>query len=179
MPRGKTRRLRRSIEKSAKQEIQHHHLLLRCELGSCPSKDEKDKAIKIIQDIVRDIDMKLLATPHVYYVETPRYNEGLTAIAPIETSHIAFHFWSRPDTKIFHSPHAKALLQFDVYTCGTLNIPQVKRILHHLTQFSPYHVNITLLNRNWGLTIDRHLKWDSADGATWNEWLESERFNKY
>jgi S-adenosylmethionine/arginine decarboxylase-like enzyme len=152
---------------------------MRMELETCPQETDKEKVQHMIQQIIKDINMKSLASPHVYYMKYPRFNEGLTGIAPIETSHIAFHFWNRPDPRILRTGSSNCLLEFDVYTCGTLNIPQVKRILHHLTQFSPYHVNITLLNRNWGLTIDRHLKWDSADGATWNEWLESERFNKY
>ena len=160
----------------AKAKIQHHHLLLRCELESCPSREEKDRAIVLIQEIIRDIDMELLATPHVYYVSTPKYNEGLTAIAPIQTSHIAFHFWSRPDAKILHSAKARALLQFDVYTCGSLSIGQVRRILHHLTQFVPYHVDITLLNRNTGLNIEKRMEWDSAEGERWEDWLESDRF---
>jgi len=164
------RRKTRRVTKASK--IQHHHLLLRCELGSCPSRQEKDKAIVLIQEIIRDINMKLLATPHVYYVSTPKYNEGLTAIAPIQTSHIAFHFWSCPDKNILHSEKANALLQFDVYTCGTLTIGQVKRIMHHLTQYTPYHVDLTLLNRNSGLLIERHIKWDSDDGKSWEEWLK-------
>lgn len=122
--------------------------------------------------------MNLLAAPHVYYLEYPRFNEGLTAIAPIETSHIAFHFWTRPDRKILHNSRANCLLQFDVYTCGSLEIPQVKHVLRHLTGYGPQHADITLLNRNWGLTMDRHMKWDSADGASWGEWLESDRFNE-
>jgi S-adenosylmethionine/arginine decarboxylase-like enzyme len=173
--RRKTRRIAKTKTKT-KEKIQHHHLLLRCELGSCPSRDEKDKAILLIQEIIRDIGMELLATPHVYYVSNPKYNEGLTAIAPIQTSHIAFHFWSRPDTKILHNSQAKALLQFDVYTCGTLSVDQVRRIMHHLTQYVPYHVDITLLNRNSTLKVERHMKWDLAEGEGWQEFLESDRF---
>jgi len=172
----KTRKAKKSSSSSI-QEIQHHHLLLRLELERSPNENQKPQAIQLIHNIVRDIEMKLLATPKVYYVVHPEYNAGLTAIAPIETSHIAFHFWSQPKQKLLHNIHSKSLLQFDVYTCGTLTISQIKKILHHLTAYGPTHADITLLNRNLGMTFERHMKWDSADGANWNSWLESERFN--
>jgi S-adenosylmethionine/arginine decarboxylase-like enzyme len=121
-------------QKSSK-KIQHHHMLLRMELQHCPGKDDKDKISKLIQTIITDIQMKSLAAPHVYYVEYPRYNEGLTGIAPIETSHIAFHFWTRPDKKILHCKKSKCLLEFDIYTCGSLSQANVGRVLHHLTVF--------------------------------------------
>ena len=111
--RTKTRRINRPSTK-----IQHHHMLLRLELQTCPGKSEKDKIkiSKLIEQIIQDINMKSLAAPHVYYVEYPKYNEGLTGIAPIETSHIAFHFWSRPDQKILHTKKSNCLLEFDIYT---------------------------------------------------------------
>ena len=167
----KTRRLPRTPE------IQHHHLLLRMELERCPGPDDKQEARDLIERVIRDIQMKALAAPHVYYVKVPHYNEGLTAIVPIETSHIAFHFWRTPNHNLLHNRQSRCLLQFDVYTCGTLNLGQVKHILHHLTQYGPCHVNITLLNRNSGLSIERHMKWDSAKNrSSWTQWLESDRF---
>jgi len=55
--------------------------------------------------------MKIIKGPFASYVNVEG-NRGLTAIVMIETSHIAFHIWDEP------SP---ALLQFDLYTCGSLN----------------------------------------------------------
>lgn len=170
---------RKSVKTLADPKIQHHHLLLRVELVSCPGEKNKADAQSMIHKIVRDINMKLLAIPHVYYVNTPKYNEGLTAIAPIETSHIAFHFWSRPDRSILHNPDANCLLQFDVYTCGTLSLSQTKKILHHLTSYGPKHIDVSILNRNWGMSLNRHLSWDEQEGSTWVQWLESKRFNGF
>ena len=153
-------------------------MLLRMELERCPGPTDKEEARGLVERIIRDIQMKALAAPHVYYVKVPHYNEGLTAIVPIETSHIAFHFWNSPNTRILHNSKSRCLLQFDVYTCGTLSVGQIKHVLHHLTQYGPCHVDITLLNRNWGLTIERHMKWDSAEAtSSWEEWLNSQRFN--
>jgi len=115
--------------------------------------------------------MKPLDTPKIYYVSRPHYNEGLTAITPIQTSHIAFHFWSNPDRKILHHPDSKCLLEFDLYTCGTLTHRHIERVLHHLTQFGPTHLNLTLLNRNLSLTIDQQSTWDKTEMG-WVDWIE-------
>jgi S-adenosylmethionine/arginine decarboxylase-like enzyme len=158
-------------------QIEHHHLLLRIELEHCPSKTDKNNVSKMIDQIISDIHMKSLATPHVYYVTYPRMNEGLTGIAPIETSHIAFHFWTRPDKKILHTARSKCLLQFDLYTCGSLSQRNVASVLHHLTQYKPTFADITLLNRNWGLSIQRHVHWDSTHSdLTWAQWLDTPQF---
>jgi S-adenosylmethionine/arginine decarboxylase-like enzyme len=164
----KTRRLNKPSKK-----IQHHHMLLRMELQHCPEKKDKDEIAKLVQTIIDDIQMKSLAAPHVYYVEYPKYNEGLTGIAPIETSHIAFHFWTRPDRKILHCKKSKCLLEFDIYTCGSLTQRNVGRVLHHLSVFGPTYADITILNRNMGLTIDRHIHWNSEQSVTkWSNWLD-------
>lgn len=170
---GRMRRTRKQNKPSSK--VQHHHMLLRMELESCPGKDDKEKVEHMIQQIIDDIQMKSLAAPHVYYMTYPRWNEGLTGIAPIETSHIAFHFWTRPDPRILHTGKSNCLLEFDIYTCGTLTSRQVGRVLHHLTQYGPAYADITILNRNLGLTIDRHFHWSSEQGS-WANWLASDRF---
>lgn len=177
-----TRRHRKS-SKTRKQNIpgnkvEHHHLLLRVELQSCPKETDKDRIQHMIQQIIHDINMKSLAAPHVYYMKYPRFNEGLTGIAPIETSHIAFHFWTRPSPKILHTANSNCLLEFDVYTCGSLSLRNVAKILHHLTQFKPTYIDITILNRNTGLTIDRHMHWNSEEShLSWASWIGSDRFH--
>jgi S-adenosylmethionine/arginine decarboxylase-like enzyme len=172
MPSNKTRKAPPNSDK-----IEHHHLLLRLETHLCPGPQDKVLAEKLITKIIKDIKMKLLGAPRVYYVHSPKYNEGLTAIAPIQTSHIAFHFWKNPDPKILRNNQSNCLLEFDIYTCGKMTIKNIKTILHHLTLFHPTHADITLLNRKWSLTVDRHMKWDSKTSPSWAKWLESERFN--
>jgi S-adenosylmethionine/arginine decarboxylase-like enzyme len=172
----KTRRTRRQNKPSS--TIQHHHMLLRLELQYYPQKTDKDKVSQMIQQIIKDINMKSLATPHVYYVENPTYNEGLTGIAPIETSHIAFHFWTRPDPKILHTTKSNCLLEFDIYTCGSLSQRNVGRVLHHLSQYMPTYADITILNRNMGLTIERHMHWNSEQSQLrWVDWLDTPAFH--
>lgn len=139
----------------------------------CPSADQKADAEQLVTRIVKDLNMKLLGAPRVYYVETPRYNEGLTAIAPIQTSHISFHFWKNPEKRILHHKKSNCLLQLDVYTCGSLTLKQIASVLHHLTHYGPTHVNATLLNRNYSLTLERQLLWDREGGKLWADWVNS------
>ena len=164
---------RRNSRKSKTMKIQHHHFLLRMETEKCPSVDDKEDAKLLITRIIKDIHMHLLAEPRVFYVTLPHYNEGLTAMAPIETSHIAFHFWKTPERKILKNPDSKCLLQFDLYTCGALSLRHIQKIMHHLTKFQPTHVNATLLNRNYSLTLERQLLWDKQGDHTWVKWLNN------
>jgi S-adenosylmethionine/arginine decarboxylase-like enzyme len=167
MVNNKTRKVR-NFDK-----IQHHHFLLRMEMKSCPSDADKKQAGELLQKIIRDIRMKPLDTPRIYYVKKPYYNEGLTAIMPIQTSHIAFHFWKNPDALILKSSESKCLLEFDIYTCGSLNTRQIQKVLHHLTYYHPTRVDATILNRKWSLAIEKHWHWSADDGTSWIDWIES------
>ena len=157
-------------------KVQHHHLLLRMELETCPQETDKERVKHMIDNIIKDIGMKSLASPHVYYMKYPRFNEGLTGIAPIETSHIAFHFWNRPDPSFLHTANSNCLLEFDIYTCGTLSTHNIGKVLHHLTKYRPVYVDVTLIDRSQGLKIDRHMHWNSEKGQTWVDWLSSRVF---
>lgn len=87
----------------------HKHLMIRAYADYAPvSADE----IKLwLEELISFLDMKKLQGPYVSYVEAEG-NRGSTAVAMIETSHIAFHIWDEAKP---------SLLQFDVYTCGSLD----------------------------------------------------------
>lgn len=165
---------RKNKKKRQEQEIQHHHLLLRIETAICPQECDKEKMGTMIRELVKDINMKPLGNQEVFYVSKPRYNEGLTAIQVIETSHIAFHFWKNPDKSILKGKDSKCLLQLDVYTCGTLNSRQIKTILTELSRFEPTHADVTLLNRKWSLVVDRHDRYDKKmKHISWASWINN------
>ncbi len=166
MTRQKTRKVKNS------DKIQHIHFLLRMETVTCPSAAEKEQAGLMIHNIIRDIDMVPLDTPRIYYMKHPVYNEGLTAIMPIQTSHIAFHFWKNPDPKILKSSESKCLLEFDIYTCGSLNTKQVQKVLRYLTCYHPTRVDATILNRKWSLAIEKHWHWSADNGPVWTKWID-------
>lgn len=174
-----TRRQRRRAH-SRKQtpfKVQHHHALLRIECKTCPTEADATNMKNLIETIVKDIHMKLLGPPQIYTVRKPDWNEGLTGIAAIETSHIAFHFWKRPERKILHTKASRCLLELDIYTCGSLTPNQVAKVLHHLTRFGPQYADCTVLNRKWGLSIERHMHWNSEQSReSWANWLQTPQF---
>ncbi len=93
--------------------IFHKHLLVNAKVHE-PMASEQE-AIDFLTRLVERIDMKIIKGPFASYVDKPG-NRGLTAIVMIETSHIAFHIWDETDP---------SLLQFDLYTCGALDLPLV------------------------------------------------------
>ena len=150
--------------------LEHHHLLVRFETGSCPSAADREDVERKLSTLIHDISMNFLAPPHTYYVSEPKWNEGLTAIAPIQTSHIAFHFWKQPVRWILHNPASKCLLQLDIYTCGSLTGPQISRVLKEFSCYQPKHVDMTLINRQMTLYIDRQRRWDARGRKSWDDW---------
>lgn len=96
--------------------IYHKHLLVNAKVNN-PVKSEA-QGIEFLQNLVEKIDMKIIKGPFASYVNKEG-NRGLTGVVMIETSHIAFHIWDevRP-----------GLVQFDLYTCGQLDLQKVLSI---------------------------------------------------
>lgn len=90
----------------------HKHLMIRGYANYAPT--DTDEVIGWIDEFISFLGMKKLQGPFASYVDVIG-NKGLTAVAMIETSHIAFHIWDEQNP---------ALLQFDVYTCGSLNVEE-------------------------------------------------------
>jgi len=93
----------------------HKHLMLRAYVNNPPTKTED--AISWLKTFVESLNMKILQGPFSSYVSQPG-NMGLTAVVMIETSHIAFHIWDEQNP---------ALLQLDLYTCGSLDAEKALR----------------------------------------------------
>jgi hypothetical protein len=70
-------------------------------------------------------------------------NKGLTAIVMIETSHIAFHIWDESDP---------SLLQFDLYTCGSLDLPLVFDEFHKA--FDVISLEYQMFDRENGFVVE-------------------------
>ncbi len=89
--------------------VEHKHILINARVNN--SLGSTEDAVFFLKDLVEKVGMKILMGPHATYVDTPG-NKGVTAIVGIETSHIAFHVWDE---------EVPARLQFDLYTCGSLD----------------------------------------------------------
>jgi len=94
--------------------LYHKHLLINAKIDKPFT--SAYQGIDFLKELVEKIDMKIIQGPYASYVNKIG-NRGLTAVVMIETSHIAFHIWDEKNP---------ALIQFDLYTCGSL---QVKKVL--------------------------------------------------
>jgi S-adenosylmethionine/arginine decarboxylase-like enzyme len=120
--------------------IFHKHLLVNAKVSNPINTEEQ--GIAFLRDLVSKIDMKIIQGPFASYVNAEG-NKGLTAMVMIETSHIAFHIWDEPEP---------ALLQFDLYTCGTLDKDNV---LHTLkSTFDIKFLEFVLFDREDGFEVE-------------------------
>jgi len=83
--------------------------------------------------------MKVFMGPYVKYCNMPG-NRGITAVAIIETSHIAMHIWDEPKP---------ALMQFDVYSCGEFDVKEICSKIKE--EFNVRKIEYKYLNRETGL----------------------------
>jgi S-adenosylmethionine/arginine decarboxylase-like enzyme len=118
----------------------HKHMLINAKVSN-PIKTESE-AIEFLENLVRRIDMKIIKGPFASYVDAPG-NRGLTAIVMIETSHIAFHIWDEVDP---------GMLQFDLYTCGSLDKFDVLNTLND--RFDIKSIEWVLFDRENGFVIE-------------------------
>jgi S-adenosylmethionine/arginine decarboxylase-like enzyme len=119
----------------------HKHLLINAKVKN-PMNNE-DMAIDFLKRLVERIDMKIIKGPFASYVDKPG-NRGLTAIVMIETSHIAFHIWDEADP---------GLVQFDLYTCGELNLSEV--LLTIREDFDIVSMDYNLFDREKGFVLEQ------------------------
>ena len=119
----------------------HKHLLINAKVKN-PMNNE-DVAIDFLKRLVDRIDMKIIKGPFASYVDKPG-NRGLTAIVMIETSHIAFHIWDEQDP---------GLVQFDLYTCGKLNLSEVLVAIEK--DFNIVSMDYNLFDREKGFVLEQ------------------------
>jgi S-adenosylmethionine/arginine decarboxylase-like enzyme len=121
--------------------IFHKHLLVNAKVTN-PITSEED-AVTFLRDLVERINMKILKGPFASYVDKEG-NRGLTAIVMIETSHIAFHIWDEEDPGI---------LQFDLYTCGQLDLDEVLETLYE--RFVTVSMDYQVYDRAVGFVLEQ------------------------
>ena len=115
----------------------HKHLIIRAEASRPPTDEEQLQ--NWMREFIESIDMKVFMGPYVKYCRMPG-NRGITAVAIIETSHIAMHIWDEPKP---------ALLQMDVYSCGEFDHTDICKKL--MSDFDIHKIEYKYLNRETGL----------------------------
>ena len=121
--------------------IYHKHLLVNAKVTNPMNTEEQ--GIEFLKFLVDQINMKIIKGPFASYVDVPG-NRGLTAIVMIETSHIAFHIWDEPNP---------GLLQFDLYTCGSLDLDKAISILKDY--FRVEEMDYVLFDRENGFVVEK------------------------
>tara|TARA_R110000803_G_scaffold95856_1_gene163948 strand:- start:371 stop:751 length:381 start_codon:yes stop_codon:yes gene_type:complete len=115
----------------------HKHLIIRAEINKPPL---LTSYLEIwLKKFIESINMKIFMGPYVKYCNMPG-NRGITAVAIIETSHIAMHVWDEV------SP---ALMQFDVYSCSELDPEEICKKIKK--DFEITKIEYKFLNRETGL----------------------------
>jgi S-adenosylmethionine/arginine decarboxylase-like enzyme len=117
--------------------LYHKHLIIRAEVNNPLTSAEKVSQ-EWMPALIDRIGMKILMGPYAVYSNV-KGNRGLTAVTIIETSHIAMHIWDEV------SP---ALMQLDVYTCGSLDPYDV---VDAITEFDPVSIEMKYLDREHNL----------------------------
>lgn len=118
--------------------LEHKHLIVRAKVLNPPNSSQMEMMRKWFVSFVEKIEMKILDGPYLKYLDVVG-NRGFTGVCIIETSHIAMHVWDE------ESP---GLMQFDVYTCGNLNI---RLVFEALEVFNPIKIEYKYLDREHGL----------------------------
>ena len=124
--------------------IYHKHLLVNAKVNN--SVMSEAQGIEFLTNLVDKINMKIIKGPFASYVNVEG-NRGLTGIVMIETSHIAFHIWDevRP-----------GLVQFDLYTCGQLELDKVVSIFKDT--FDVVSMDYVLFDRENGFVVEAESK---------------------
>ena len=105
--------------------LHHQHIVIRSHVNKPPQSTELIETW--LKDLIQAIDMKILCGPYSIYLDKEG-NRGLTAVAVIETSHIALHVWDESSPSLF---------QLDVYSCKEFN---KQTVFEKLAQFEPVDV---------------------------------------
>jgi len=117
--------------------LYHKHLIIRAEVNN-PLMSAEKVSQEWMPALIDKIGMKILMGPYAVYSNVVG-NRGLTAVTIIETSHIAMHIWDEV------SP---ALMQLDVYTCGSLDPYD---IVDSIAEFDPVSIEMKYLDREHNL----------------------------
>jgi len=133
-------------------QIQHKHVIIRAEILSPPEESEESekKLNDSVESLIKAIGMKTVLPARCVWVGE-KGNEGYTGQAGLETSHIAYHIWNKPDKDIMNC-HVAGLLQLDVYTCGCLGAVEIDIIENWIALlFDAVKIEIMLLDRSKSL----------------------------
>lgn len=110
----------------------HKHVIIRAYVANTPNNAEHLK--EWCSEVISMIGMKVLNGPHAVYSNEIPGNEGYTATAVLDFSHLALHAWD-----------CNGLVELDVFSCKDFD-PQI--ILTKLDEFDTISHSILILDRD-------------------------------
>lgn len=116
--------------------VKHLHLIVRAEVKKPFGYEEQALAFDWLVELTEKLGMKILSGPHVAFTNTEG-NKGISACVLIHTSHCCLNVW-----------HEEKICQFDVYTCGDLDINMV---FEHMKVFEPVNIKYKFIDRETDL----------------------------
>ena len=126
----------------------HLHLIVRAHVNVPPTSEKELNSW--LEELVDLVGMTVVAGPTSVYVRDEG-NEGVTGTITLATSHASVHVWD----------HEKpSLVQFDVYSCKEYSVDSV---LDHLNKFSPESHEWMMIDRNEGLRVVSHGRWERSN----------------
>jgi len=138
--------------------ILHKHLLIRAECLNSPARalESEESLNSSIDNLIGDINMKVVLPARCFYVGE-KGNEGYTGQAGLETSHIAYHIWDKPEKHLLTKDGSVSLFQFDLYTCGCLGADEIIKVVKWINQFNINHLELKLIDRATSIVNIAHI----------------------
>ena len=99
---------------------QHKHIIIRAYVKNPPTTEIQ--LSEWCKDVISRVGMNVISGPHVVYSDMID-NEGFTAVAVLDFSHLSIHTWDKVDP---------ALIEFDLFSCKDFD---VNLVLDKLNEF--------------------------------------------
>ena len=119
---------------------QHKHIILRAYVKNPPKTEHQLSSW--CRDVISCVGMNVISGPHVVYSDMED-NEGFTAVAVLDFSHLSIHTWDKVDP---------SLIEFDLFSCKDFDI---QNVLDKLNEFDIITYSKLIVDRD---DFDQELK---------------------
>jgi len=112
---------------------EHRHLIVRAYVNNPPKSEEA--LAEWCKETIALVGMKVIGGPLVVRGEM-KDNEGLTAVAVLDFSHLSVHTWDRVNP---------ALIEFDLFSCKDFN---VENVIEKINEFDTLDFSYMFIDRD-------------------------------
>jgi len=112
---------------------EHRHLIVRAYVKNPPKSEEA--LAEWCKETIALVGMKVIGGPLVVRGEM-KDNEGLTAVAVLDFSHLSVHTWDRVNP---------ALIEFDLFSCKDFNM---ENVIEKINEFDTLDFSYMFIDRD-------------------------------